>query len=41
MKDVVARALSRLPIVDFKVEDAPLEQVLADFFAQRKDEPKT
>ena len=40
MKEIVARALSRLPIVDFKVEDAPLEQVLADFFAQKKDEPK-
>jgi ABC-2 type transport system ATP-binding protein len=33
MKDIVARALAQLPIVDFKVEDAPLEEVLADFFA--------
>jgi ABC-2 type transport system ATP-binding protein len=33
MKDCVARALARLPVLDFKVEDAPLEDVLADFFA--------
>jgi ABC-2 type transport system ATP-binding protein len=36
MKDVVARALARLPILDLKVEDAPLEEVLADFFAQKR-----
>jgi len=35
MKETVARALSRLPIADLKVEDAPLEEVLADFFAKK------
>ena len=39
MKDTVARALARLPILDFKVEDAPLEEVLADFFAKKSAEP--
>jgi ABC-2 type transport system ATP-binding protein len=34
MKEVVARALGSLPVIDLKVEDAPLEEVLADFFAQ-------
>jgi ABC-2 type transport system ATP-binding protein len=38
MKEVVARALSQLPVIDLKVEDAPLEEVLADFFA-RKEQP--
>jgi ABC-2 type transport system ATP-binding protein len=32
MKATVARALVELPVVDFRVEDAPLEEVLADFF---------
>ena len=34
LKETVARALTRLPILDLKVEDAPLEEVLADFFAK-------
>ena len=34
MKEVVARAIAELPILDLKVEDAPLEEVLADFFAR-------
>ena len=34
MKEVVARALDKLPVIDLKVEDAPLEEVLADFFAK-------
>ena len=35
MKEVVERALGHLPVIDLKVEDAPLEEVLADFFAGR------
>jgi ABC-2 type transport system ATP-binding protein len=35
MRETVARALERLPVLDFKVEDAPLEDVLADFFAKK------
>jgi len=35
MKKVVARALEGLPVIDLKVEDAPLEEVMADFFAQK------
>jgi ABC-2 type transport system ATP-binding protein len=34
VKDLVARALAELPVLDLKVEDAPLEEVLADFFAK-------
>jgi ABC-2 type transport system ATP-binding protein len=34
MKSVVAGALANLPVVDLKVEDAPIEEVLADVFAQ-------
>ena len=34
MKDVVARAIAELPILNLTVEDAPLEEVLADFFAR-------
>jgi ABC-2 type transport system ATP-binding protein len=34
VKGVVARALAELPVLDLKVEDAPLEEVLADFFAK-------
>ena len=34
LKDVVARALANLPVIDLKVEDAPLEEVLRDFFAK-------
>jgi ABC-2 type transport system ATP-binding protein len=40
MKDTVARALVRLPVVDFKVEDAPLEEVLADFFERADARPR-
>jgi ABC-2 type transport system ATP-binding protein len=38
MQKVVARALEGLPVVDLKVEDAPLEEVMADFFAGKGDE---
>jgi ABC-2 type transport system ATP-binding protein len=34
VRDVVGRALSALPIVDLKVEDAPLEEVIADLFSR-------
>jgi len=34
MKAVVAGALTNLPVIDLKVEDAPIEEVLADVFAQ-------
>jgi ABC-2 type transport system ATP-binding protein len=34
MKALVAGALADLPVVDLKVEDAPIEEVLADVFAQ-------
>jgi ABC-2 type transport system ATP-binding protein len=30
----VAALLSRLPVVDLTVEDAPLEEVLSDLFAR-------
>jgi ABC-2 type transport system ATP-binding protein len=39
MKSVVTGALANLPILDLKVEDAPIEEVLADIFAQ--GEPST
>ncbi len=39
MKETVARALVRLPVADLKVEDAPLEEVLADFFAKKGERP--
>ncbi len=32
VRDVVGRALSALPVEDLKVEDAPLEEVIADLF---------
>jgi ABC-type uncharacterized transport system ATPase subunit len=35
---VVQRALAELPIADLKVEDAPLEEVLADLFAKGRVE---
>jgi ABC-2 type transport system ATP-binding protein len=38
MRDVVQRALAELPIADLKVEDAPLEEVLADLFAKGRVE---
>jgi ABC-2 type transport system ATP-binding protein len=34
MKALVASALADLPVIDLKVEDAPIEEVLADVFAQ-------
>ena len=34
MRDVVAAALSRLPVIDLNVEDAPLEEVLAELFTR-------
>jgi ABC-2 type transport system ATP-binding protein len=34
MKSFVTRALADLPVVDLKVEDAPIEEVLADVFAK-------
>lgn len=34
MKSVVAGALANLPVIDLKVEDAPIEEVLADVFAE-------
>jgi ABC-2 type transport system ATP-binding protein len=34
MKSVVTGALANLPVIDLKVEDAPIEEVLADVFAQ-------
>jgi ABC-2 type transport system ATP-binding protein len=39
MKRVVARALAELPVIDLEVEDAPLEEVMADFFAQKGEAP--
>jgi ABC-2 type transport system ATP-binding protein len=38
MKGTVARALAELPVLDLNVEDAPLEEVLADFFARSRGE---
>lgn len=34
MRDVVAEALASLPVVDLNVEEAPLEEVLAELFAR-------
>jgi ABC-2 type transport system ATP-binding protein len=34
MKSAVTGALAELPVVDLKVEEAPIEEVLADVFAQ-------
>ena len=34
MKSFVTGALASLPVVDLKVEDAPIEEVLADVFAK-------
>jgi ABC-2 type transport system ATP-binding protein len=36
LKDVIASALQTLPVTDLTVENAPLEEVLADVFAQAK-----
>jgi ABC-2 type transport system ATP-binding protein len=38
MKSAVTGALANLPVIDLKVEEAPIEEVLADVFAQG-DEP--
>ena len=34
LRDVVAAALSRLPVIDLNVEDAPLEEILAELFSR-------
>ena len=34
LREVISRALAMLPVEDLKVEDAPLEEVLADLFAR-------
>jgi ABC-2 type transport system ATP-binding protein len=34
LREVISRALTMLPVEDLKVEDAPLEEVLADLFAR-------
>ena len=36
LRDVIARALQTLPVTDLTVESAPLEEVLADVFAQAR-----
>jgi ABC-2 type transport system ATP-binding protein len=36
LKSVIAQALQSLPVVDLTVENAPLEEVLADIFAKAK-----
>jgi ABC-2 type transport system ATP-binding protein len=36
LQGVVARAMAALPLVDLTVEDAPLEEVMRDLFAQRR-----
>jgi len=37
VRDVVGRALAALPIADLKVEDAPLEEVIADLFGRNAE----
>jgi ABC-2 type transport system ATP-binding protein len=37
MKSVVTGALANLPVLDLKVEDAPIEEVLADVFARDEE----
>ena len=42
IRDLVGHALSALPVEDLKVEDAPLEEVIADLFrrnAEQRTEP--
>ena len=34
MRDAVQAALAKLPLIDLKIEDAPLEEVMADLFAK-------
>jgi ABC-2 type transport system ATP-binding protein len=36
MNQLVTSAISRFPVVDLKVEDAPLEEVLADLFTRKE-----
>jgi ABC-2 type transport system ATP-binding protein len=36
LKEAVALAISDYPVVDLKVEDAPLEEVLSDLFAKNR-----
>ena len=38
MRGVVEEALARLPVVDLKIEDPPLEEVLADLFSRSREE---
>jgi ABC-2 type transport system ATP-binding protein len=38
VRDVVGQALSALPVEDLKVEDAPLEEVIADLFRRNASE---
>jgi ABC-2 type transport system ATP-binding protein len=38
MNGIVKRAIEELDIADLKVEDAPLEEVLADMFARSRAE---
>lgn len=40
MREIVAAALDRLPVVDLVVADAPLEEVLSDLFARGKEGTK-
>jgi ABC-type uncharacterized transport system ATPase subunit len=36
MNRLITTALARLPVVDFTVEDPPLEEVLTDFFSRSR-----
>ena len=38
LRGVVEEALARLPVVDLKIEDPPLEEVLADLFSRSREE---
>ena len=38
MRGVVEEALARFPVVDLKIEDPPLEEVLADLFSRSREE---
>jgi len=39
MRDAVSASLARMPVVDLKIEDAPLEEVMADLFKARSSTP--
>jgi ABC-2 type transport system ATP-binding protein len=41
MNRLIATALSRLPVVDFTVEDPPLEEVLTEFFSRSREAAKS